>query len=117
LTPIESKVAQQLSQSSTTLWSFEDSVIPYTTEHLYTPDFTISLSDGRRIYIECKGWLRPEDRQKMLKVKQQNPDADIRFIFQADNKIRKGSKTTYTMWATKNGFPCSVGHIPEDWLV
>ena len=116
MTPIEKSVRLQLATAQV-LHGFEDSVIPYTTEHLYTPDFTISLSGGRKIYIECKGWLRPEDRQKMLKVKQQNPDADIRFIFQADNKIRKGSKTTYTMWATKNGFPSAVKAIPPEWLV
>ena len=116
MTPIEKLVQSQLAKSGQ-VFGFEDSVIPYTTEHLYTPDFTISLSGGRKIYIECKGWLRPEDRQKMLKVKQQNPHADIRFIFQADNKIRKGSKTTYTMWATKNGFPSAVGTIPPEWLL
>lgn len=115
MTPIETKIFDQLKQAKV-VYAFEDTVVPYTTEHLYTPDFTISLSGGRRVHIECKGWLRPEDRSKMIRVKKQNPDVDIRFVFQADNKLRKGSKTTYTMWATKNGFPSAVGEIPEEWL-
>ena len=116
MTPIETKVFDQLKKAKVT-YVFEDTVVSYVTEHVYTPDFTVSLKDGRRIHIECKGWLRPEDRSKMLKVKYQNPSLDIRFVFQADNKLRKGSKTTYTMWAERHGFPSSVGSIPPEWLV
>ena len=99
-------------------FGYEDAAIPYVTEHVYTPDFTISLSGGRRIHIECKGWLRPEDRQKMLKVKYQNPSLDIRFVFQKDNPlVNKKSKTTYTQWAQRHGFPSAVGSIPPEWLI
>lgn len=116
MTPIESRVRDQLASSSTT-WSYEDTIIEYVLSHTYTPDFTISLPGGRRIYIECKGWLRPEDRQKMLKVKYQNPDLDIRFVFEKDNPLKnKKSKQTYTQWATRHGFPSAVGEIPKEWL-
>ena len=41
----------------------------------------------------------------MKAVKAANPDLDIRIIFQSPhNKINKRSKTTYSMWAEKNGF-------------
>lgn len=120
MTPIEKSIHNQLKslQTSGITHGYEDTVIQYTTDHLYTPDFTISLPDGRRIYIECKGWLRPEDRQKMLKVKYQNPDLDIRFVFEKDNPLKnKKSKITYTQWAERHGFPSCVGEIPKEWLV
>jgi hypothetical protein len=54
----------------------------------------------------------------MKAVKEANPDLDIRIIFQSPhNKINKRSKTTYSMWAEKNGFPwCAYYAIPVDWL-
>lgn len=117
MTPIETKVHEQLKKAKV-VHAYEDTIIEYVTEHNYTPDFTISLSGGRRIYIECKGWLRPEDRQKMLKVKYQNPDLDIRFVFEKDNPLKnKKSKITYTQWAERHGFPSAVGGIPKEWLV
>ena len=37
-----------------------------------------------------------EDRRKILQVKKDNPELDLRMVFQAPhNKIYKGSKTTY----------------------
>ena len=68
----------------------------------YIPDFKIIKNN---IYIEAKGKLTWEDREKMIWVKEQHPDKDIRILFMnASNKIRKGSPTTYGDWATKNGF-------------
>ena len=79
----------------------------------YLLDF--SLESG--IIVECKGRLTAADRKKMLLVKEQNPDRDIRFLFQrASNPIFKGSKTTYAMWAEKNGFLWAESTIPEEWL-
>jgi hypothetical protein len=79
---------------------------------VYTPDFIIGT-----LIIEGKGNLDSETRTKMKQVKACNPDLDIRFLFQRDNKITKASKTHYTDWATKYGFPSAVGHIvPEEWL-
>ena len=44
----------------------------------YTPDFYIPETN---IYIEAKGHLDKGDRVKMLLVKEQYPDLDIRFVF------------------------------------
>lgn len=85
----------------------------YVTESRYTPDFF--LKNG--VIIECKGFFKPSDRRKMLAVKQQHPELDIRFVFQRNNTLSKSSKTTYGDWCDKHGFPyCIFPQIPKDWL-
>ena len=80
----------------------------------YTPDFYLPEQD---IYIEAKGNLDKGDRVKMQLIKQQHPELDIRFVFQrAQNKIYRGSKTTYADWANRYGFPWAEGGIPEEWF-
>ena len=67
----------------------------------YCPDFKI----GPNTYIEAKGKFTYEDMDKMLWVKEQHPDKQFYMLFMnANNKIRKGSPTTYGEWATKKGF-------------
>lgn len=69
-------------------------------KHSYTPD--IILSNG--VIVETKGYLDSENFLKMTLVIQQNPHLDIRICFQQpNNKIRKGSKTTYGMKCDKLG--------------
>lgn len=78
----------------------------------YFPDFR--LPNG--ILVEAKGFFDSTDRTKMLRVKLANPEADIRFIFMANNKINPRSSTRYTDWCHKYGFKCHVGKsIPEEW--
>ena len=83
----------------------------------YIPDFKV-VSNG--IYIEAKGKFTYEDMDKMLWVKDQHPDKKIYILFMnANNKIRKGSKTTYGDWATKKGFiwaDWKTQKVPVDWL-
>ena len=81
----------------------------------YTPDFKL---EGADFLIETKGRLVKEDRFKHLWIKEQHPDIEIRFLFQNPNgKIIKGSKTTYSMWAEKNGFKwCGGKTIPQEWI-
>ena len=79
----------------------------------YTPDF--ELFNG--IIIESKGRFVSADRKKHLKVKEQYPKLDIRFVFSnSRGKINKGSKTTYAMWCDKYGFKYADKEIPEKWL-
>ena len=79
----------------------------------YTPDFI--LPNG--VIIETKGRFVLDDRKKHLKVREQNPDLDIRFVFSnSRNKIRKGSKTTYAMWCEKNNFLYADKRIPDEWI-
>jgi hypothetical protein len=78
---------------------------------VYTPDFV--LPNG--IIVECKGRLTVHDRTKHLRISEQHPHLDIRFVFQYDNPITKGSKTRYTDWATKHGFQWAMKTIPKEW--
>ena len=83
----------------------------------YTPDFELYGSKGEKIYIEYKGKLDNMTRRKMLAVKTCNPDMVLHFVFEkASNKIRKGSKTTYAMWAEKHGFEWSEHYVKEEWI-
>lgn len=77
----------------------------------YTPDF--KLPNG--IYIEAKGILDLETRKKHLLIQLQHPDKEVRFVFQRNSKLYKGSPTTYTDWCTKNGFKWSLKTIPREW--
>lgn len=95
---------------------YEQHTIAYikpATHHTYTPDF--KLPNG--IFVETKGRFVLDDRKKHLLIKQQNPNLDIRFVFQNSKaKIRKGSKTTYADWCVKHGFIFADKEIPTEWL-
>lgn len=80
----------------------------------YTPDFYLVETD---IYVEAKGELTKADRVKMILVKKQHPDLDIRFVFMnSKNKIYRGSKTTYAAWCIRHGFQWADKNIPSEWL-
>ena len=79
----------------------------------YKPDFI--LENG--IIIEGKGEYNSDDRKKMILVKTQFPQLDIRFVFgYAYGKIYKGSKTTKAKWAQDHGFPWADKKIPIEWF-
>ena len=66
----------------------------------YTPDFWFP---DYNFFVEAKGKFDAADRAKHLLIKKQNPDIDIRFVFQrARNKIRK---------TVKQLTPCGVRDI------
>lgn len=109
---LESKVAADL-DSRGVPYTFEEDRIGYTVDHTYTPDF--KLANG--IYVETKGYFSPADRGKHLAIKKQNPDKDIRFLFQNPNtKLSSRSKTTYATWCERHGFLYAKGPIPEEWI-
>lgn len=95
--------------------------IPAST-HKYCPDFIIPCSGGKTIYLECKGagpryGLTEVTKQKLLLVKRQYPDMDLRLVFQQPNAITgqgKGKpKVTYGEWATINGFTWYNRELPK----
>lgn len=96
--------------------SFEEFKLKYTrpaSHHTYTPDLT--LPNG--IVLEGKGLLTTEDKAKMRLIKAAYPDLDIRFVFSnARARIAKGSKTLYSDWADRYGFPWAHRTIPPEWL-
>jgi predicted nuclease of restriction endonuclease-like RecB superfamily len=82
----------------------------------YIPDFIITKPSGHKVYIEVKGYLRPEDRTKMIAVKYKNPTLDIRFLFDNDNKLNKDSKSRYSDWCNKHNFAFAFKTIPKGWV-
>lgn len=82
------------------------------TRHTYTPDFHLSP----HIMIETKGRWTVEDRLKMLYLVEQHPDIDFRMVFQnANQKIKKGSKTSYADYCDKHGIKWANKLIPDEW--
>lgn len=95
-------------------FGFEILTVQYKVEETkkYTPDFVLPNC----IIIETKGRFTTADRKKMLLVKAQHPDLDIRLVFQNPKaKINKGSKTTYAQWADSKGFLHAPKFIPMEW--
>ncbi len=83
----------------------------------YTPDFIVARSTGKRLVVEGKGRFTSSDRTKMLSVVRDNPEEDIRMLFQKDDPITKGSKTRNSGWCHKHQIPCAIGEaIPDSWL-
>jgi hypothetical protein len=82
-------------------------------DHTYHPDFV--LPNG--IILEAKGEFDAADRKKMLLVKEQHPDLDIRMVFMnANGKIYPGSKTTNAVWCENHGFPWAHRVVPASWF-
>lgn len=112
---LEEGVAKHLSFAGVP-YKYENRTYTYKVEEVrkYTPDFDL----GNGVVLEVKGYFRATDRKKLLLVKAQHPDLDLRLVFQqANNKIHKSSKTTYADWCKKYGFIYSDGgRVPHNWL-
>lgn len=82
----------------------------------YLVDFELK----NEIFLELKGRLTDKDRSKMLSVKKQHPEIDLRIVFQRDNLIKsraaRDNNIRYSDWAAKHKFPYCVGEIPEEWI-
>lgn len=96
-------------------YEYESTKVPYVISHNYSPDFV--LPNG--VWLETKGYWDSADRRKIKAVVQQNPDIDLRMVFQAPfNTISKKSKTTYAKYCEKLGIPwTSFANIPLEWLL
>lgn len=109
---LEEQIAKQLEESQVD-YEYEKERISYQRTCYYVPDF--KLPNG--IYIEAKGRFTSDDRGKLLKVKKQHPELDIRLVFsRSKSKISKESQTTYADWCKRWGFPYADKQIPEEWL-
>src|SRR4030065_329322 len=109
---LEEKVALDLT-SLGTKFTYEHIKIPYQKKRsVYTPDF--QLPNG--IIVETKGRFVAADRSKHLAVREQNPEYDIRFVFERNLTLSKVSKTTYGMWCDKHGIRWAMKKVPEEWI-
>ena len=97
-------------------YAYESERIPFLQPEMkktYCPDFVI---EDQGFFIEAKGIFSARDRKKHLWIQDQT-DFDIRFCFMnANNKIRKGSKTKYSDWCEANNFIWCDKNIPLDWM-
>ena len=111
---LEERIADLLSELGIS-YEYESTRVPYTIQHFYSPDFILP----NYVHLEAKGYWEPKDRRKILAVKKENPDLDLRMVFQAPyNTISKKSKTTYAQWCEKHDIPwCAFHTIPLDWVI
>ena len=85
----EASIAASLIKRSVS-FSYESLVLDYIIEGQYKPDFV--LPNG--VIVETKGFFPPDQRRKMLCVKAQHPDLDIRMCFQnAKDKISRAKRS------------------------
>ena len=117
----EEQTAKELNDNSIS-FEYESERLQYTIMANYIPDFILCTRSGRKIYIETKGNGRSFDgasRRKLIAVRSQHPEKDIRIVFWSDGKFgatrKDGTRQTQCGWAEKNGFKCSVREIPEEW--
>lgn len=92
---------------------YESKQVPYVLSRTYHPDFEM-VDHG--FFVEAKGLLDRDSRTKMIAVKQQHPELDIRFVFMNADKKVPGLKQSHGEWATKNGFIWANERIPDEWL-
>lgn len=78
----------------------------------YTPDFKI----GRSIYIEAKGYFKPEKRAAMEDFLASNPGFDLRFVFGADNWLTRKRVTKYSDWAKSLKVKYAIKEVPDKWI-
>ena len=111
---LEEKVANLLTGLGVS-YEYESKRIPYVIQHHYTPDFVLP----NHVVLECKGYWDPADRRKIKTIVKDNPDIDLRMVFQSPfNTISRKSKTTYAQWCDNLGIPWTSFHnIPLDWLI
>ena len=114
---LEKRVGEQLSNAGVS-FEYEPRTVSISVPQrkaTYLPDFW-----AKHIVIETKGYFYngAKDRQKLILVKEQHPELDIRILFSdANKKIYKNSPTTYGKWATDHGFKwADKGVVPESWL-
>jgi hypothetical protein len=110
----EEKFASFLERLGIT-FGYETLKLKYVKEANYSVDFSFNSP----IIIETKGYFTAADRQKMLDVKKAHPEKDIRFVFMADQKIHKLSKTRYSDWCIKHDFKYCISKdatMPVEWI-
>ena len=110
---ISKELAQAVKRGKLKAFKYEAEKISYILNGSYLPDFIIETDCGK-VYVECKGYLRPEDKRKLRAVKVQHPEMDLRILFYGDATAREKDQIR---WAQKNGFKYAVHKIPKEWLL
>jgi hypothetical protein len=95
---------------------YEAEEIEYTITKKYIPDFVLTFPDGRKSYIEAKGYLRGEDRTKLVSVLHCNPGIPLHIVFAKNNKLSRKARSRYSDWAERYNLPYALNRIPVEWL-
>jgi len=67
----------------------------------YLPDIVLD----NNIILEVKGRFFPVDRKKHIRLRENHPNIDVRFVFDNPNaRLSKGAKSSYADWCEKNSF-------------
>jgi len=84
----------------------------------YNPDYFFYRKDKSLLIVEAKGRWTADDRKKICYVTEQNPDLDLRMLFERDNTLSKSPRSKkYTEWCAMKGIKCAVGRsIPQEWM-
>lgn len=101
--------SEALGRKAKVRYDYETEKLPYVIAAHYIPDFIITTASGDKIYIECKGYLRPEDKRKLVAVKKCYPTYDIRILFY--RMVLSSIK-----WAERHNFPYAVDILPGEWI-
>ncbi len=116
---LEKRIGEQLSNAGVS-FGYEPRTVSISVPQrkaTYLPDF---WANNAPIIIESKGYFYngAKDRQKLILVKEQHPELDVRIVFSdANKKIYKGSPTTYGKWATDHNFKwADKGVVPASWI-
>lgn len=104
----EKKIELQLKRAKC-VFTYETEKIPYVLAGHYIPDFILQTPLGK-VYIEAKGYFRPEHKRKMAAVRKQHPNLDIRLLFYSRSE-------TNIRWAERYNFKYAIDKIPKEWLI
>lgn len=104
----EQRVYRQLQRNKVN-FKYEADRISYIITGHYIPDFTIQHPTSP-IYIETKGYFRPEAKRKLVAVKRLHPSIDIRIVFYA-------RRPADIRWAEKHKFPWAIEKVPDEWMI
>jgi hypothetical protein len=123
---LEKRVGEQLSNAGVS-FGYEPRTVSISVPQrkaTYLPDFWAG-----NIIIETKGYFYngAKDRQKLILVKEQHPELDVRIVFTDANKPiykprekadgTKSKPATYGKWATDHGFKwADKGIVPASWI-
>jgi hypothetical protein len=96
-------------------FAYEEHKLPYTipaSQHTYLLD--LALPNG--IAIEVKGYLLRTDRAKLLRVRHEHPQLDLRLVVGRATSRCEGLKISIAEWCIKWGFEWAAKAVPEEWL-
>jgi len=115
---LEVKIAEQIKKQGLPV-IYEDTVLNYTIPQRiakYRPDFKLPKKGGFFL-VETKGLWTIQDRAKARYCHEQIPNLDLRYVFSNWNqKLYKGSPTSYRDYCTRLGWLCANKVIPDEWL-